>query len=179
MFHPDTQFLIDHWTRLARHAEARGGIPDRTRLKPDDLGLRLPRAFLADMSGAAPMMRLPGGWIETFHDRPLKDAPLLSLWAPDSQAMAASAMAQAIREARPVVVVATMTTCPTHFEITVAPLRGPTGAPDRLLGLYAPSATFSLGKDDPRLLTARICLSAGDPGRPPLSLAAAGGRRVA
>lgn len=179
MFHPDTQFLIDHWTDLAERVGTRAGIPDRAMLEPSDLGLRLPRAFVVEMAGSTPLLRLAGSWIETFHDRPLKDAPLLSLWAPESQTLAAAAMAQAIREARPVVIVAFAAPCSALFEITLAPMRGANGAPDRLLGLYAPTATFSLGKDDPRLLTARLCVGAGVQGRAPVSLATVRGRRVA
>lgn len=179
MFHPDTQFLIEYWAILASRNQARGGIPDRVWLEPNDLGLRLPRTFVVDMVGDARSLRLAGSWIETLHDRSLKSAPVLCLWSRDSQGLVISAMAQAIREARPVVIVAAMSTSPVLFEITFAPMRGASGAPDRLLGLYAPGGTFSLGKTDSRLLTARLCVGAGDPGRPPLSLAAVRGRRVA
>lgn len=51
MFHPDTQFLIDHWTGLSRQPSVRAGVPDRTALEPDVLGLRLPRAFIAERAG--------------------------------------------------------------------------------------------------------------------------------
>jgi hypothetical protein len=178
MFHPDTQFLIDHWTDLAQRAEARGGVPDRSALDPIDLGLRLPRAFVADLGDGTPAFRLAGDWIETFHARPLKTVALLSLWKAESQVMIAAAIAQAIREARPVVVVAQVGAHAATLEIVLTPLRGPGGAPDRLLGLYAPTGTLSLGKDDPRLLTARLCIGAGRPGRR-LGLATIHGRRVA
>ena len=80
MFHPDTQFLIDHWTALSRRPESRGGIPDRAAVEPDVLGLRLPRAFTARRTGDDALIRLAGSWIEGFHGEPLKDRPLLPLW---------------------------------------------------------------------------------------------------
>lgn len=63
------------------------------------------------------------------------------------------------------------------LEIAVAPLRGPRGVADRLLGLYAPAATLTLAETEPRLLTARACTGAGRPGRPPLTVIS--GRKVA
>ena len=64
MFHPDTQFLIDHWTGLSRRGGVRAGIPDRASLEPDALGLRLPRAFIAERHGDDAVIRLAGSWIE-------------------------------------------------------------------------------------------------------------------
>ena len=59
------------------------------------------------------------------------------------------------------------------------PLRGPSGAVDRILGLYAPMATLSFGKDEPRLLTARVSIGVGEAARPALALASVDGRRIA
>jgi len=58
-------------------------------------------------------------------------------------------------------------------------VRGPSGAVDRILGLYAPMATLSFATDEPRLLTARVSIGVGEAPRPPLALAAVGGRRIA
>lgn len=179
MFHPDTQFLIDHWTALSRRPETRGGIPDRAVVEPDALGLRLPRAFMAQRARDDAVIRLAGGWIEGFHGEVLKDQSLLSLWRSASRPLVATAMTQTIREGRPVVIVALAGGVAAQIEITLLPLRGPTGAPDRLLGLYAPSATLTLAADEPRLLTARVSIGVGEAARAPLSLAAIGGRRIA
>ena len=80
MFHPDTQFLIDHWTGLSRRDAVRAGIPDRASLEPDALGLRLPRAFIVERDGDDAVVRLAGTWIEGFHGEPLKDRALWSVW---------------------------------------------------------------------------------------------------
>lgn len=179
MFHPDTQFLIDHWTSLARLPESRGGIPRRAAVEPDAFGLRLPRAFVAHRKGEDAVIRLAGSWIEGFHGEALKDRTLLSLWRAASRPLVSTALSQTIREGRPVVIVALAGGIGAQIEVTLLPLRGPSGRPDRLLGLYAPAATLTLAADEPRLLTARVSIGVGEPARPPLSLAAVGGRRIA
>lgn len=179
MFHPDTQFLIDHWTGLSRRAEARAGIPSRAAVDPAALGPRLPRVFMADRPGEEAVLRLAGGWVEDFHGEYLKDQPLQSLWRPASRPLIAAAMTQALREARPVVVVALAGQAAAQIEITLVPLRGASAEPDRILGLYAPAATLTLARDESRLLTARVSVAVGEPARAPLSLAAVHGRRLA
>ena len=91
MFHPDTQFLIDHWTNLSRRAESRGGIPARAALEPDVLGLRLPRTFMAERARDDAVVRLAGGWIEGFHGEALKGRSLLSLWRTPSRPLVSTA----------------------------------------------------------------------------------------
>lgn len=179
MFHPDTQFLIDHWTGLSQRADARGGIPARAALEPDLLGLRLPRIFMIERPGDEAVVRLAGGWIEDFHGAWLKDRPLLSLWRTASRPLVAAAMKQAVREARPVIVVAQAGDAAAQIEIALLPLRGASGEPDRILGLYAPVSTLTLATDEPRLLTARLSIGVGETARAPLSLAAVHGRRLA
>ncbi len=179
MFHPDTQFLIDHWMSLSRGPGSRAGIPARAAVEPDALGLRLPRAFVAHRQGEDAIIRLAGSWIEGFHGEALKDHALLPLWRAASRPLVSTAIGQAVREGRPVVIVALAGHTGAHLEITLAPLRGPSGRPDRLLGLYSPAATLTLAADEPRLLTARVSIGVGAPARAPLSLAAVGGRRIA
>ncbi|MCS6627147.1 PAS domain-containing protein [Roseibacterium beibuensis] len=179
MFHPDTQFLIDHWMTLSRRPDARGGIPSRGGMEPDALGLRLPRAFMAHRTGEDAVIRLAGSWIEGFHGEPLKDRSLLGLWRTASRPLVSTALGQTVREGRPVVIAALAGSIGAQIEITLLPLRGPSGRPDRLLGLYAPAATLSLAADEPRLLTARVSIGVGEAARAPLSLAAVGGRRIA
>jgi len=179
MFHPDTQFLIDHWTALSRRAETRGRIPDRAAVDPGAIGLRLPRAFMAQRSRDDAVIRLAGGWIEGFHGESLKDQSLLSLWRTASRPLVSTALTQTIREGRPVVIAALASSIGAQIEVTLLPLRGPSGEPDRLLGLYAPAATLTLSADEPRLLTARVSIGVGEAARAPLSLAAVHGRRIA
>lgn len=179
MFHPDTQFLIDHWMGLSRRSAVRAGIPDRAALEPDALGLRLPRAFIAERIGEDAVIRLAGSWIEGFHGESLKDRALLSVWRNASRPLVSAAMTQTVREARPVVIAALAGVLSAQIEVTLVPLRGPTGTADRILGLYAPTATLSFATDEPRLLTARVSIGVGEAARPALALAAVGGRRIA
>lgn len=179
MFHSDTQFLIDHWTGLSRRPSVRAGIPDRASFAPDALGLRLPRAFIAERRQDDAVIRLAGTWIEGFHGDTLKDRSLLSLWRTASRPLVAAAMTQTVREARPVVIAAVAGVLSARLEVALVPLRSSTGTVDRILGLYAPAATLDLAGDDPRMLTARVSIGVGEAARPALSLAAVGGRRIA
>jgi len=179
MFQPDTQFLIDHWTGLSRRAGARGGIPARAALEPDALGVRLPRAFIAERAGEDAIIRLAGGWIEALHGGLLKNHAFLSLWRMASRPLVAAALTQTIREGRPVVIAALAGALAAQVEVVLVPLRGPSGGTDRVLGLYSPVVTLTLAADEPRLLTARVSIGVGEVARPHLSLAAVGGRRVA
>lgn len=179
MFHPDTQFLIDHWAGLSGRTGARAGIPLRSALEPDALGVRLPRAFMAERCGEDAVIRLAGSWIEAFHGETLKDRPLLSLWRLASRPLVATALTQAVREGRPVVIAGLAGALAAQIEVVLVPLRGPTGNPDRYLGLYSPIATLTLATDEPRLLTARVSIGVGEMARPSLALATVGGRRVA
>lgn len=179
MFHPDTQFLIDHWTALARQAEVRGGVPDRSALPADALGVRLPRAFLAERRGEDAVLRVAGGWVESFHGRALAGESLLNLWRASSRPMVVAALTQTVREARPVVIAALAGSLSAQIEVVLVPLRDADGRPDRILGLMVPTVSLTMAADDPRLLTARVTIGVGDPGRPALSLAVVQGRRIA
>lgn len=179
MFHPDTQFLIDHWATLARRADARGGLPRRAAFEPEALGVRLSRAFMIERRGDDAVLRLAGEWIENFHGEALKGRPLLSLWRTTSRPLVSSSLAQSVREGRPVVIAAAAGSGSAAIEVALLPLRGSDGRVGTLLGLYAPAATLSLPADECRRLTARAAIGVGEIGRPPLSLAAVHGRRIA
>lgn len=179
MFQPDTQRLIDDWTALARASGVRGGIPRRTAFRPESLGARMPRAFLVEQRPEGPTLRVAGGWLELLHNRPLCGADFLSLWGAASRPLVAETLSQALRQARPMVVVARVGAGDTTVEVTMTPLRGRSGRPDRILGLMAPAEPVTLDHDQPCLLTARLAVAAGDPGRPELSVASVRGRRLA
>lgn len=179
MFHPDTQFLIDHWTSLAARNHSRAGVPYRSSLKPDALGLRLPRTFIAERRDGDIRLRLVGGWIEALHATPMTGRLLSSVWRSESHDMVLTAVQRSIDEARPVAVTAAMGAAGSSLEITLAPMRSASGRCDRLLGLYAPLSTLTLTRDESRLLTGRFASTTRGGVRPPLSLAAVDGRRVA
>ncbi|MFN3558217.1 MAG: PAS domain-containing protein [Brevundimonas sp.] len=180
MFHPDTQRLIDEWTRLAATADVRGGIPQRAGLLPEALGRLLPRVFVADWRDGHAALRLAGTTLEAFQRRPLRDEAILAFWSPASADLVTAAVAQSVREARPVVVVGFAPGEPsTPVEMVIAPLRSRSGRPDQILGLFAPASALTPTGSGPVLLTARMAVAAGTAGRPRLSLAAVEGRRIA
>jgi hypothetical protein len=173
MFHSGTQTLIDHWTALP---EARR-IPARADFQPMAFGPLAPQLFMVEREGAR--LRLAGGWIERLHGRPLGGAEWLSVWREDSRPMVATAMVQAFREARPVVLAADAARLDGVIEIVVAPLRNREGQADRLVGLYQAVNPADRHADDVGVLTARLSIGVGALGRAPLSLAAVDGRRIA
>lgn len=177
MFHSDTRALIDLWTALSRAEGVRGGLPARAGLIPEALGPRLKRAFLAERTGDDARVRLAGDWLETFHDSPLTGAALLSLWRGASRPLVASALRQAVREARPVVVAATAGG--SAFEVTLTALRGDVGGRELILGLYTRAPGPAPAERTAHRLTARASVAVGEPARPRLTLAALDGRRLA
>ena len=179
MFHADTHFLIDYWTDKARQPCVCAGIPYRNTLHADAMGPRLSRLFMVEIQAGIPVFRVCGGWIESFHGKPLKSAPLETVWNPASHPMIAAALSQCIQEARPVVVKAAVGLSGDMIEVTLAPLRGSSGQADQVVGLYAPMSTLALGEGDSRLLTGRLCAGVGSTGRPNISLATVHGRRTA
>lgn len=167
MFQPDTQFFIDRWVELARKAGVRGGLPDRTALMPEVFGSRLPRTFLLDGGGTDARFRLCGSWLEALQDRALGGARFLDIWCAASPALVVPALGQAVREARPIVIVAHGPQA-TPVEVTVAPLRGPEGLPGMFLGLIAPGSVPRSVAGEMHRLAARVTVAVGNRGRPPL-----------
>lgn len=175
MFHPGTQNLIDHWAALPEASR----IPARAAFEPLQLGRLVPQLFTADRSGEGAIFRLAGAWIETLHGRPMRDVGWLDLWAPESRPLAAAAVVQTFREARPVVMVAEAARLRGVLEIVIAPLRRSDGKADRLIGLYQPVAEQERRSEAVGPLTARLSIGVGSPSRAPLTLAALDGRRIA
>ena len=180
MFHPDTQFLIDHWTGLARATGVRGGIPARSALAPEAFGRRLARTFIVDRRDEGAVLTLAGTALEALWRAPLAGTPLTALWTPESTDLVEQALTRAVREARPLVVSAFTTGEPSMaLEMVVAPMRSVSGRTDRLIGLFAPAPALAPVRGTPPRLVARLVVNAGVPGRPALSLAVNEGRRIA
>lgn len=181
MFHSDTEALIKLWTSLRSGPESRAGLPSRASLHPEALGPRLTRVFLADRNQdeADARLRLAGDWLEAFHHRPLTGVALSSLWRARSHTMIAAAMRQAVREARPVVIVAAAGAANGPIEVTLVPFQGEGQRRELILGLYAPTATLTLPTGVAHQLAARVFTAVGEAGRPRLALASLDGRRIA
>lgn len=175
MFHPGTQTLIDHWATLPEAQR----IPARADLEPLRLGRLVPQLFSADRCDTGATFRLAGAWIETLHGRSMRGTDWLSLWAPESRPLVAAAVLQTFREARPVVMIAEAERLRGVLEIVIAPMRRPDGTADRLIGLYQPIAQQERRTEAVGPMTARLSIGVGIAGRPPLTLAALDGRRIA
>lgn len=175
MFHSGTKRLIDLWNDLP----GAGRIPMRADFDPVALGRALPQAVIIDRGLTTLPVRLAGGWVETLHGEALRGIDWLGLWHTDSRYIVHASANQAFREARPVVLAAAVPEMSGALEIVVAPLRGPDGTADRLLGLYQWTRPADRAAKDIGLLSARVAIGVGPLGRPPLVLAALNGRRVA
>ena len=180
VFHSGIQRLVDAWAALPGAAR----IPDRAAFDPNALGRLLPQVFIAERRDEGLVFRLAGGWIERVHGRPLKGAYLLEVWRRESRLMVHRGLAQAFRDGRPMIFSADMEMedgALLPAEIAAAPLRGPNGLPDRLLGLYQPLSADGDEAKAVQGLVVRAMTPATTPvaRRAALTLAAVAGRRLA
>ena len=176
MFHPGTQLLIDTWASLP---EARR-IPHRADFDPRLMPQQVPQLFVAERLDEGLRLRLAGAWIERLHGRGLTGAPWLSLWRQDSRLLVHRAVGMAFRDGRPFILTAEMGADRQPLEVAFAPMRGPSGATDRLLGLYQPTTLAGTALKELSELTARLATPADvKPTRAPLMLASLDGRRIA
>ena len=176
MFHSGAQRLIDLWSQTPRT----GRFPAQSAFDPTLLGDLMPHTFIAEKTDEGVAFRLAGSWIEGLHGRTLKGARWLDLWAQDSRLVVHRTAAQALLEARPMVIMALAGFEMAPIEVVMAPLRGPSGAADRLIGVYQPTSDAGRNLRDVRTLAARLAVPVADlPSRPLPTLAAVDGRRVA
>ena len=149
MYHSNTERLADYWRARRDGAPA----PFRDRIDPCDLAELLPQLFM--LGRPAPdrfAFRLAGGLIETLHGRPLRQADVLPLWNGPDRTLLRKALDGALGRGQPMLVQAVGKTAEgrgAEFEILFLPLASPSGAIDRLLGLYQPVSPLSALLDRP------------------------------
>jgi hypothetical protein len=183
MFHLNTELLIDYWR--SRRVSSRP--PARADIDPVELGTLLPHMFMAGRHAAGRYaLRLAGGYLDKLHARELHGEDLCMLWSPDDRDALRLALEAARRKAEPLVVDADAVTQrgpPITLEVFMAPLIGPSGEVDRLMGCYQPiSGPPAFGALPVRWLTLRTLRAAGEDGAGgfgALRLAAVDGRRIA
>jgi len=183
MFHPNTEKLIAEW----RAQRAGRRLPARTDLSPMQFGGLLPQLFILGREpNGTELFRLSGGLVVDLHGRELRGADFSALWSRPDRASIEHAMVEARQMAQIAVIQADgYTNEGDHLglEIALAPLLGPTGAPDRTLGLYQPtSATARLLGRPLEYLAYRSSEMAAAPEAPKrthLRLVALDGARVA
>jgi hypothetical protein len=180
MFHSNTEQLIDYW----RSRKGADQTPARTAINPVDLVPILPQVFMLGRLGPGQYrVRLAGGFITDLHGRELRDDDFLRLWEPAARTPLQLALEAMRRHPEPLVVEteARVGEAAMRMELLIAPLRGPSGDIDRLIGLYQPtSPAAALGGGVVRALRILgITTAASQDAFPRLRLAALDGRRIA
>src|SRR5665213_971425 len=136
MFHSNTELLIDYWR------EQKGSLraPPRARINPVDFASLLPQIFILGRPRPGQYgFRLVGGLVGDLHGGHLSAADPIKLWAPAYRASLQLALEAICRQPEPLVIAAEGRAFGGQtlgLEITLAPLTGPKGEVDRLIGLY-------------------------------------------
>ncbi|MBE7216907.1 MAG: PAS domain-containing protein [Caulobacteraceae bacterium] len=137
MTHLNTRFLLDEW----RRQRGRGRMPARTQMTAAALAPLLPQVFVLGREASAWRFRLAGGFLCELHGRELRGETFATLWEPGSRAAILRVLDRSAAEAEPVTLHAVAEHDPARWlglETTLAPLTGPTDAPDRIIGLHQP-----------------------------------------
>jgi hypothetical protein len=179
VLHSNTQGLIDHWRALRRGALA----PSRKALDPAAISEILTQVFLLGVSQPDLPFRLAGGLVVDLHGKTLRGEGFLNQWTSTSRPQARDAAMAALRERQPLVIYAEALAKGgvMGLEILLAPLAGPDGEPDRLLGLYQPLAPLAVTHDEaigPLVHRTVVRLGHGPAQAPRLRLAAVDGTRL-
>jgi hypothetical protein len=181
MFHSNTEQLIDYW-RSRRGADE---TPARAAINPVDFAPLLPQIFLLGRLGPGQYrVRLGGGFMVDLHGRELRHADFLRLWYPAARTPLQLALEAVRRHPEPLVIAADARAGDgvMKLEILIAPLRGPTGQIDRLIGLYqplTPAAALKGGVVRGLCIRGISTASEGADQFPRLRLAAIDGRQIA
>jgi hypothetical protein len=181
MFHPNVERMLEYWRVRCTGA----GAPARTSIDPSDLASLLPQVFMLGRRDAGLYrFRLAGGLVADLHHQDLRNADVLGLWAGVDRLRLAAALESSRRRAEPFVVAAEAKAqggleCP--MQVMFAPLRGPDGRPDRVIGLYQPTALLArLGGNPIEVMSVtRVYPAVDTVERPALKLAVVDGRRIA
>jgi hypothetical protein len=181
MYHSNTSCLLAYWGELA----AAGEVPARADFDPMAMRAMLDQVFM--LGRAAPgefRFRLAGAMVGQLHGRELRAHLVLPLWADDDRLQVKTAMESVLRRGEPIVITTEGHAGPftTSLEILMAPLAGPDGSVDRIVGLYQPLTPIARLQERPidQLSVARIvkAFDPSDEAAPRLRLAAISGRRV-
>jgi hypothetical protein len=160
VLHSNTQTLVDYWREL-RDGEA---LPARRAFDPAAIAELLPQTFMLGRSSPALPFRLAGELLTELNGRGLRGESFLDLWTGESRAAARAAAAVAVRDRDPVVVYADAPAVGgvLGLELVLAPLTGPAGLLDRVLGLCQPVTSLAVLQGAPvGRLTHRFTLRLG------------------
>jgi hypothetical protein len=182
MSHSNTTRMLDYCS--ARRGD--GPAPARAAIDPAEFSDIITQAFVIGRERASVYpFRLAGGLLEDLHRRTLLSQDFMDLWAIPDRSRVGAAIESALRNGEPLIAHALGRTARGHdakLEIILAPLAGPSGNIDRLLGLYQPvSPLFRLQNEAiERLFLLDIAFADSELAAPaPLRIAAVDGRRIA
>ena len=181
MFHSNTEQLLEYW----RTRKGLDETPSRAAINPADFAELLPQVFmLGRIAPGQYRVRLGGGFLADLHGRELRHADFIRLWEPAARTPLQLALEAVLRHPEPLVITADARAGDgvMRMEVLVAPLRGPNGRTDRLMGLYQPTtAVAALKGGIVRSLSIRGIATAAPTGDqvPRLRLAAVDGRQIA
>jgi hypothetical protein len=177
MFHSNTELLIDYWR--ARRGERT--VPARADIDPSGFPRLAPAVFIAARESGDVRLRLAGEAVLEWHGRPLAGESFTGLWRRDHRGRLMALLGAALAGAEPVVLtaVASDEALAVRFEILFAPLTGPSGAADRLLGFYQPLSRTAAGPLGDLAIVAVGGAPLAETAHPSLRLAALDGRRIA
>jgi hypothetical protein len=139
MFHSNTEQLIDYWRSRIGADE----IPARAAINPADFAPLMPQVFMLGRIGPGQYrVRLGGGFLADLHGRELRHTDFLRLWEPSARTPLQLALEAVRRHPEPLVIDAEARAgdAAMRLEILIAPLKGPSGQIDRLIGLYQPTS---------------------------------------
>lgn len=180
MTHAHTRRLIEEW----RRQRAGRRLPARTRMTAAAFGSLLPQVFILGREAGGWRFRLAGGFLHDLHGRELRGSTFVELWTGLGRAGVLRALERTVAEAEPVVLHARAEADARRWlglEVTLAPLTGPTEAPDRIIGLHQPTSltTRLEGEVAPLLRLLAIGEAADAEPAPGLRLVVDNTRRVA
>ncbi len=181
MFHSNTEQLIDYW----RERRGTDETPARSAIDPGDFTHVLPQIFmLGRQSPGQYRIRLAGGFIADLYGRELRHVDFLRLWGEAARTPLQLALEAVCRHPEPIVVDAEARTqigSSMRLEVMIAPLTGPSGDIDRLIGLFQPTTPVAglMGAAIRRLQIRSVTSTAQPDHFPRLRLAAVDGRQIA
>lgn len=149
MPHAHTAHLLDEWRR---RRPAGGRLPERTALSPLLFGALLPQMFVLAEVGGVWRFRTAGALVEDLHGRALAGAAFAEIWAAEDRGSVATALESARHMGRPRILAcrgATARGRTAVLEVTIAPVTGPLGRPDRCLGLHQPLTPLTRLEGEP------------------------------
>jgi hypothetical protein len=179
MFHSNTEQLIDYW----RSRKGADKTPARTAINPADFAPLLPQVIMLGRLGAGQYrVRLAGGFVTDLHGRELREDDFLRLWEPAARTPLQLALEAVRRHPEPLVIEAEAWAgeAAMRMEVLLAPLRGPSGDVDRLIGLYQPlTPAAALMGGVVRALRIKSVTTTATDQFPRLRLASVDGRQIA